>query len=63
MFCTIFSQNLSHIMLQIVLDFFMWSCDIDKFYMVSLAQPCVGTGETLVLAHKYCITNVLSIII
>ena len=42
-----------------------WSCDIDiyMFYMVSLVQPFVGTGETLVLAHNYCITNVLYILI
>ena len=33
------------------------------FYMVSLVQPFVGTGETLVLAHNYCITNVLYILI
>ena len=31
------------------------------FYMVSLAQPWVDTGKTLVLAHKYCITNMLYI--
>ena len=33
------------------------------FYKVSLAQPCVGAGEPLVLAHIYFITNVLYIII
>ena len=31
-------------------------------YMVSLAQPCVDTGESLVLAYTYFITNVLFII-
>ena len=33
------------------------------FYMVSLAQHCVGTGEALVLAHTYFVTVVLYIII
>ena len=28
-------------------------------HMVTLAQPCVGAGETLAPSHKYCITDVL----
>ena len=51
---------MTHIMLQIVLEYFFgWSCDVDisimcnHIIMVFLAQPCVGTGETLVLVHNY----------
>ena len=56
-------------MLQIVLELFFLDLGGHVtltsicFYMFSLAQPCAATGETIVVALKYCITNVLYILI